>query len=109
MQKGQGQETSKHDTSKRGFASMDPKKQREIARKGGESVPAEKRSFSKDHELAATAGRKGGQSVPAEERSFSKNRGLAAEAGREGGKHSQSGKSRGEKGASEGAKKSGQR
>lgn len=96
MQKGQGQETSKHDTSKRGFASMDPNKQREIARKGGESVPAEKRSFSKDHELAAQAGRKGGQSVPAEERSFSKNRGLAAEAGREGGKHSQGSRSRGE-------------
>ncbi len=31
--------------SKRGFASMDPARQREIARKGGKSVPAEKRSF----------------------------------------------------------------
>lgn len=96
MEKGQGQDTSKHGTSKRGFASMDRSKQREIARKGGESVPAEKRSFSRDHELAAEAGRKGGLSVPAEERSFSKNRELAAEAGREGGRHSQGGaKSRG--------------
>ena len=47
-------------TSNRGFASMDEEKQREIARKGGESVPAEKRSFSKDPELASEAGRKGG-------------------------------------------------
>jgi len=48
-------------SSARGFASMDERKQREIARKGGESVPDEKRSFSKDRELAAEAGRKGGQ------------------------------------------------
>jgi uncharacterized protein len=47
-------------TSNRGFASMDEEKQREISRKGGESVPDEKRSFSKDHELASEAGRKGG-------------------------------------------------
>ena len=39
-------------TSNRGFASMDEEKQREIARKGGASVPAEERSFSRDHELA---------------------------------------------------------
>jgi uncharacterized protein len=50
------------DTSKRGFASMDQTRQREIARKGGESVPAEKRSFSQNHQLAAEAGRKGGLS-----------------------------------------------
>ena len=50
-----------NDTSNRGFASMDDKKQRDIASKGGQSVPAEKRPFSQDHELAAEAGRKGGQ------------------------------------------------
>jgi general stress protein YciG len=48
-------------TSKRGFASMDEERQREIASKGGKSVPAEKRSFSQDRELASEAGRKGGQ------------------------------------------------
>src|SRR5690606_31874793 len=48
-------------TSKRGFASMDGDRQREIASKGGKSVPAEKRSFSQDRELASEAGRKGGQ------------------------------------------------
>ncbi len=47
--------------SSRGFASMDPARQREIASKGGQSVPQEKRSFSQDRELAAQAGRKGGQ------------------------------------------------
>ncbi len=57
----QGQGTSQNRTSNRGFASMDPEKQREIARKGGESVPNEKRSFSQDRELAAAAGRKGGE------------------------------------------------
>jgi len=49
-------------TSNRGFASMDAGKQREIASKGGQSVPAAKRSFSQDRRLAAEAGRKGGQS-----------------------------------------------
>lgn len=49
-------------TSNRGFASMDKAKQREIASKGGQSVPAAKRSFSQDRRLAAEAGRKGGQS-----------------------------------------------
>jgi general stress protein YciG len=53
--------TSGRGTSNRGFASMDPEKQREIARKGGESVPNEKRSFSQDRALAAQAGRKGGE------------------------------------------------
>ena len=47
--------------SKRGFASMDQGRQREIASKGGRSVPADKRSFSQDRELASEAGRKGGQ------------------------------------------------
>ena len=71
--------------SNRGFASMDQAKQREIASKGGQSVPPEKRSFSQDPNLAATAGRKGGESVPPQVRSFSQNRELAAEAGRKGG------------------------
>ncbi len=47
--------------SNRGFASMDREKQRQIASKGGQSVPPEERSFSKDPALAASAGRKGGQ------------------------------------------------
>ncbi len=39
---------------------MNPELQRAIARKGGASVPAEKRSFSQNRTLAAEAGRKGG-------------------------------------------------
>jgi general stress protein YciG len=73
-------------TSNRGFAAMDEQKQRDIASKGGQSVPAEKRSFSRNHELAAEAGRKGGQAVQSEDRSFSRDRDLAIEAGRRGGK-----------------------
>ena len=72
-------------TSTRGFASMDPEKQRAIARKGGESVPNEKRSFSQDPSLAAEAGRKGGHSVNPNKRSFSQDHVLASEAGRKGG------------------------
>jgi general stress protein YciG len=48
-------------SSNRGFASMNAERQREIASKGGRSVPAEKRSFSQDRGLASEAGRKGGQ------------------------------------------------
>ena len=47
--------------ARRGFAAMDKDRQREIARKGGASVPDEKRSFSQDRDLAAAAGRKGGE------------------------------------------------
>ena len=70
---------------KRGFASMDPEKQRAIARQGGKSVPDEKRSFSQDPELAARAGSKGGKSVRPENRAFSRDHALAAEVGRKGG------------------------
>lgn len=45
---------------RRGFAAMDPERQREIARKGGASVPTDKRSFSQNRELAANAGKLGG-------------------------------------------------
>ena len=44
-------------SSNRGFASMNAERQREI----GRSVPADKRSFSQDRDLASQAGRKGGQ------------------------------------------------
>lgn len=46
--------------ARRGFAVMDPERRREIARKGGGSVPGHKRSFAKDRQLAADAGQKGG-------------------------------------------------
>jgi general stress protein YciG len=71
--------------SKRGFASMSPEQRREIARKGGLAVPAEKRSFSQDAGLAAKAGKKGGTSVNPAKRSFSRDHALAADAGKKGG------------------------
>ncbi len=52
---------SERPRGRRGFAAMDPERRREIARKGGASVPSEKRSFAKDRDLAAQAGRKGGE------------------------------------------------
>jgi uncharacterized protein len=55
--------TNEKDISERGFASMSEEERRETARKGSESVPDEKRSFSQDPELASEAGRKGGESV----------------------------------------------
>ena len=74
--------------AKGGFASMSPEKRREIARMGGKSVPAEKRSFSQNSDLAMSAGRKGGQSVEPGNRSFTRNPALAAKAGSKGGKTS---------------------
>ncbi|MGH7045387.1 MAG: general stress protein [Stellaceae bacterium] len=66
-------------TSNRGFASMDEKKQRETASKGGQASGG---NFKNDPERAAEAGRKGGHDVPAEERE------RASKAGRNGGEHS---------------------
>ena len=69
----------------RGFASMDDTQQREIASKGGASVPPE-RSFSQDRKLAKEAGRKGGEAVPPEKRAFARDPALASAAGRLGGR-----------------------
>jgi general stress protein YciG len=72
-------------TETRGFASMDKDKQREIAARGGRSVPNEKRSFSADKNLASEAGRKGGLNVDPAKRSFAANPALASAAGKKGG------------------------
>ena len=53
--------TSTTSKSRRGFAAMDPERRREIARKGGASVQPHNRSFSKDRDLAVSAGHKGGE------------------------------------------------
>lgn len=39
---------------------LSPERRREISSKGGKSIPAAKRSFSQNRELAREAGRKGG-------------------------------------------------
>lgn len=58
---------------------------KENAKTGGAAVPAEKRSFSKDRELAREAGRKGGLKSRPQNRTFYTDRALAVKAGRAGG------------------------
>lgn len=65
-------------TSSRGFASMDPEKQREIARKGGRAAHAKGTAHEFTSDEARSAGRKGGEAV-------SRNRAHMAEIGRRGG------------------------
>ncbi|MBW4494406.1 MAG: stress-induced protein [Oscillatoria princeps RMCB-10] len=67
--------------SKRGFASMDVEKQRQIASKGGHAAHQKGTAHEFTPEEAREAGRKGGEAV-------SKNREHMAEIGRVGGKQS---------------------
>ncbi|MFB2839161.1 KGG domain-containing protein [Floridanema evergladense] len=64
--------------SKRGFASMDKEKQREIASKGGKAAHEKGTAHEFTPEEAREAGRKGGETV-------SKDRQHMAEIGRKGG------------------------
>ena len=68
--------------SKRGFAGMSPEKRREIASRGGKAVPASKRAYATNKDLASKAGKKGGKAAPAEKRSFRVDRDLASRAGK---------------------------
>lgn len=52
-----------NNTSKRGFASMDEEKQREIASKGGKAAHEKGTAHEFTHEEAVEAGRKGGEAV----------------------------------------------
>src|SRR5436309_14910831 len=65
-------------TSKRGFASMDASKQREIASKGGRAAHAKGTAHEFTSDEARVAGRKGGEVV-------SRDRAHMAAIGREGG------------------------
>jgi general stress protein YciG len=68
-------------TRNRGFASMDPEKQREIARKGGRAAHEKGTAHEFTPDEARAAGRKGGERVSA-------NRDHMSRIGRLGGKHS---------------------
>ncbi len=70
---------------RRGFACMTPEKRKELASRGGKAVPAGKRSFAQNRELASEAGKRGGMAVPASKRTYSLNRELASTSGRKGG------------------------
>jgi general stress protein YciG len=54
--------TERQGTSRRGFASMDRERQREIARKGGRAAHEQGVAHQWSSEEARAAGRKGGQS-----------------------------------------------
>ncbi|BAY97984.1 hypothetical protein NIES37_19320 [Tolypothrix tenuis PCC 7101] len=75
------------DTSKRGFASMDEDKQREIASKGGHAAHEKGTAHEFTSEEAREAGRKGGEAV-------SQDREHMAEIGSKGGKSSHRGSSK---------------
>ena len=79
-------------TSKRGFASMDPSKQREIASKGGRAAHAKGTAHEFTSDEARVAGRKGGEAV-------SRDRAHMAAIGREGG-HSRGARARAAAGSS---------
>jgi len=68
-------------TSTRGFASMDPEKQREIASEGGKAAHEQGTAHEFDSEEAREAGRKGGEAV-------SRDREHMASIGRKGGQAS---------------------
>ena len=70
--------TTEQKPKHRGFASMDPEKQREIASKGGKAAHAQGRAHEFSSDEARNAGRKGGEVV-------SQDRKHMAEIGREGG------------------------
>jgi uncharacterized protein len=72
--------------SKRGFASMDPEKQRQIASKGGKAAHQKGTAHEFTPEEAREAGRKGGEAV-------SQNREHMSEIGRKGGESSHKGES----------------
>lgn len=73
-------------TSKRGFASMDPSKQKEIASKGGKAAHAKGTAHEFTSDEARVAGRKGGEAV-------SRDRAHMSAIGREGG-HSRGARAR---------------
>lgn len=73
-------------TSKRGFASMDSARQREIASKGGRAAHAKGTAHEFTSDEARVAGRKGGEAV-------SRDRQHMSTIGREGG-HSRGGRAR---------------
>jgi general stress protein YciG len=70
----QGNEGNKKGSSNRGFASMDPQRQREIASEGGRAAHEKGTAHEFTSEEAREAGRKGGQ---ARSQSNKANRGTA--------------------------------
>jgi uncharacterized protein len=77
--------------SRRGFAGMDPQKQREIASKGGKAAHAKGTAHEFTPEEAREAGRKGGQAAHERGTAHQFTTEEAREAGRKGGRSSRRG------------------
>jgi uncharacterized protein len=92
QERGEG-ETQKARSSNRGFAAMDPQKQKQIASEGGRAAHRQGVAHEWSSDEAREAGRKGGQIV-------SRNREHMSEIGRRGGQSS--GSRRGQKNNNEG-------
>lgn len=84
--------------SKRGFAAMDPQKQREIASKGGRAAHEKGTAHEFTPDEARVAGRKGGEAV-------SQNREHMAAIGRKGGESSWQSRERQHGGEEEGRRR----
>jgi uncharacterized protein len=67
----QGSDSGKKGSSNRGFASMDPQRQREIASEGGRAAHEKGTAHEFTSEEAREAGRKGGQARSQSNRSNS--------------------------------------
>jgi len=80
----QGNDSSRKGSSNRGFASMDPQRQREIASEGGRAAHEKGTAHEFTSEEAREAGRKGGQ---ARSQSNRANRGNASNSGSGSGGH----------------------
>ena len=85
---GSAKQESKGNSSKRGFASMDPEQQRQIAREGGKAAHKLGVAHEFNSEEARLAGRKGGETVSADREHM-------AAIGRKGGEASRSSRANG--------------
>ena len=74
------EESKKAEKKPRGFAAMDPEKQREIARKGGRIAHLRGNAHEFTSEEARDAGRKGGQAVSKDRKHMAKIGRLGGEA-----------------------------
>ena len=81
-------------SSRRGFAAMDQRRQREIASKGGRTAHAKGTAHEFSSEEAAAAGRKGGHAAHAKGTAHEFSSEEAAAAGRKGGRASHTSTSR---------------
>ncbi|HEX5539178.1 MAG TPA: KGG domain-containing protein [Methylophilaceae bacterium] len=87
--------SQKNGSSTRGFASMDPEQQREIASMGGHAAHEKGTAHEFNSQEAREAGSKGGKAAHAKGTAHEFNSQEAREAGSKGGQHSRSGSSRG--------------